>query len=64
MIIKIYIPCYLLLNASDNSNHRQEVNGPDDNDYLEAMDLEYKNLHDKMNAWIIIIRIKYICISL
>ena len=46
------------LNASDNPNYHQAVNGPDADGYLEAMDLEYNTLHDKMNAWSIIPRTK------
>jgi len=46
------------LNASDNPNYHQAVNGLDADGYLEAMDLEYNTLHDKMNAWSIIPRTK------
>ena len=42
------------LNILDNSNYYQAVNEPNDDGYLEATDLDYNILYDKMNVWTII----------
>lgn len=38
------------VNVSDNHNCHQAVNDPDVDEYIEAIDLEYNTLNDKMKA--------------